>query len=127
GWQDVRLHLLSIAKAARRRVIRRMRSVAGGAINQNAADAWLRISRHGQNMVWLQGSGLCRDCELSQLKRLNCTGVACNKVRGVFGYWYAIDIAAGLNFFGYLGGNILDPVLKCVVAHDANRTVELTG
>src|ERR1700736_3575201 len=54
-------------------------------------------------------------------------GVACNKVPDVFGYWYAIDIAAGFNIFGYLVGNILDPVLKCVEGHDANRSVELAG
>ncbi|KRR17727.1 hypothetical protein [Bradyrhizobium retamae] len=67
------------------------------------------------------------DYELSQVKPLNCTGVACNKVLDVFGYWYAIDIAAGLNFFGYLVGNILDPVLKCVEGHYANRSFELAG
>ena len=71
---------------------------------------------------------------LSQLKssltsapRLSQAGVACNKVPDVFGYWHAIDIAAGLNIFGYLVGNILDPVLKCVEGHDANRSVELAG
>jgi len=71
---------------------------------------------------------------LSQLKsgltsapRLPQASVAYNKVADVFGYWYAIDIAAGLNFFGHLVGNILDPVLKCVEGHDANRSVELAG
>ena len=51
---------------------------------------------------WLRGCGLWCDYELSQVKPLNCTGVAGNKVPDVSGYWYAIDIAAGLNFFGYL-------------------------
>jgi hypothetical protein len=65
--------------------------------------------------------------DLTSVRRLPQPGVACNKVPDVFGYWYAIDIAAGLNIFGDLVGNILDPVLKCVEGHDANGGVELAG
>jgi hypothetical protein len=64
---------------------------------------------------------------LTSVRRLPQAGMACNKVPYVFGYWYAIDIAAGLNIFGDLVGNILDPVFKCVEGHDANRGVELAG
>jgi predicted transcriptional regulator len=78
--------------------------------SKQESDAFGLLGKHkvddlaymGKIMVWLQGSGLCCDYELSQVKPLNCTGVSCNKVPDVSRYWYAIDIAASLNFFGYL-------------------------
>ena len=87
------------------------------------ARAFTRAERETERRRYVSQS----EPSLTSGPRLSKAGVACNKVPDVFGYWYAIDIAAGLNIFGDLVGNILDPVLKCVEGHDSNRGVELAS
>jgi hypothetical protein len=53
----------------------------------------------------------------------NCE--AGNKVPDVLGKRGAFDIAAGLNFEGYILGNVLRPMVKRVEGDDAYRVAEL--